>query len=138
MRRTFTLLTVALLCLGTFAAVADAGKKKKKKKTQVVYFVSSPKFSKGGKVTAKGTLNTVSACKPGRGVKLQILDANGAVFGLLDGSVTDSAGNWKLSAQLPKPLPPGTNSVRVKATKRPVKKFFCKAGVSPPAPVPEP
>jgi hypothetical protein len=134
MRRAFTFLAVSLLCLGTFAATADAGKRKKKR-TAVVFFVSSPKFNKGGKVTAKGTLNTAGACKPGRGVRLQILDAGGAVFGLLDGSVTDSAGNWKLSAQLPKPLPPGS-AVRVKATKRSVKKFFCRAGLSAPVAVP--
>ena len=61
-----------------------------------------------------------------------MLDASGVVFATLDGSSSDSSGNWVLSAQLPKTLPAGTNSVRVKATKRNVGKFVCKAGVSTP------
>ncbi len=127
------LFAVAALCLGTFSAVALAGKKKK---TAVVYFTGSPKINKGGKVTAKGSLNTASACKPSRGMRLQVLDVNGVVFATLDGSTSDSSGNWSLSGQLPSPLPAGTNSVRVKATKRTAGKFVCKAGVSTPVAVP--
>jgi hypothetical protein len=132
-RRTLTALLVALLCLGAFSAVAMAGKKKK---TVVVYFTSSPKFNKGGQVTAKGTLHTASVCKPDRGMRLQVLDSTGVVIAVLDGSTSDASGNWKLRAQLPKSLPAGTNSVRVKATKRTVGKFVCKAGFSTPVPIP--
>src|SRR5690349_10691614 len=85
---------VAVLCVGTFGAVAMAAKKKS---TTVVFFSGSPKVNKGGQVTAKGTLQTASACKPSRSVKLQVLDSTGAVFATLDGSTTDSSGNWKLS-----------------------------------------
>ncbi len=131
--RTLALVAAAALCLGVFSAVALAGKKKK---TVVVYFTGSPKINKGGKVTAKGSLNTASACKPSRGMRLQVLDANGVVFATLDGSTSDSSGNWALSGQLPSPLPAGTNSVRVKATKRTAGKFVCKAGVSTPVAVP--
>jgi type 1 fimbria pilin len=130
--RFFAVLAVVALGLGLFSATAFGGKKKK---TVVVYFTGSPKINKGGKVTAKGTLNTASACKPSRGVRLQVLDVNGVVIATLDGSTTDSTGNWVLSGQLPNPLPAGTNSVRVKATKRTAGKFVCKAGVSTPVAV---
>jgi hypothetical protein len=124
---------VAALGCGLFSAGALAGKKKK---TVVVYFTGSPKINKGGKVTAKGSLNTASACKPSRGMRLQVLDATGTVIGTLAGSTSDSSGNWALSGQLPSPLPAGTNSVRVKATKRTAGKFVCKAGVSTPVAIP--
>jgi hypothetical protein len=132
-KATLALIAIAALCLGAFSAVALAGKKKK---TAVVYFSGSPKINKGGKVTAKGSLNTASACKPSRGMRLQVLDATGAVIATLDGSTSDSTGNWALSGQLPSSLPAGTNSVRVKATKRTVNKFVCQAGVSTPVAIP--
>ena len=117
------------LCLGVFSADALAGKKKK---TAVVYFSGSPKINKGGKVTAKGSLNTASACKPARGMRLQVLDQNGACVGTLDGSTSDSSGNWALSGQLPSPCrpaptrcesrrpsaPPGSSSARPASPRR--------------------
>jgi hypothetical protein len=133
MRRTLAALAIPLLCLGAFSAVALAGTKKK---TAVVYFTGSPKFNKAGKVTAKGSLNTASVCKSSRGVRLQVTDANGVVFGTLDGATTDSSGNWSLTGQLPNNLPAGTHYVRVKATKRTVGKFVCRAGLSPLVAVP--
>lgn len=126
-------LAIAALAIGAFSAAALAGKKKK---TGVIFFTSSPKINKSGKVTAKGSLNTASACEPSRSMRLQVLDANGAVLFTLDGRASDSVGNWSLSGQLPKGLPVGTNSVRVKAKKRTVGKFVCKAGVSVPVPIP--
>jgi len=69
-------------------------------------------------------------------MRLQVLDATGVVISTLDGSTSDSSGNWSLSGQLPSPLPAGTNSVRVKATKASAGKLVCKAGVSTPAPIP--
>lgn len=135
MRKTKTLvvLAIAALALGSFTAVALAGNKKK---TSVIFFTGSPKFNKSGKVTAKGSLNTASACKPARGVRLQLLDATGVVTAVLDGSTSDLSGNWKLQGQLPNSLPAGTNSVRVKATKASAGKLVCKAGVSISVPVP--
>jgi hypothetical protein len=124
---------IAALAVGAFSAVALAGTKKK---TKVIYFTGSPKINKGGKVTAKGSLNTASVCEPSRSVRLQVLDANGVVLATLDGKSTDSTGNWALSGQLPNNLPAGTNSVRVKAKKRTVGKFVCQAGVSPSVPIP--
>jgi hypothetical protein len=126
-------IAIAALAVGAFSAAALAGVKKK---TKVIYFTGSPKINKGGKVTAKGSLNTASACEPSRSVRLQVLDANGVVLATLDGKSTDSTGNWALSGQLPNNLPAGTNSVRVKAKKRTVGKFVCQAGVSVSVPIP--
>jgi flagellar hook assembly protein FlgD len=131
--KVLAIFAIAALTVGSFTAVALAGQKKK---TEVIFFNGSPKFNKGGKVTAKGSINTASACEPGRSMRLQVLDSNGVVLTTLDGQSTDSAGNWSLSGQLPKGMPAGTNSVRVKAKKRTVGKFVCQAGVSLPVPVP--
>ena len=127
-RATLALIAALALCLGAFSAEAIAGKKKK---TNVIFFNQSPKFNKSGKVNAKGSLNTASACEPNRAMRLQVVDANGVVLTTLDGSTSDSSGNWAMSGQLPEPLPAGTNYVRVKAKKRTVGKFVCQAGVSP-------
>jgi hypothetical protein len=118
---------IAALAIGAFSALALAGNKKK---TQVLFFSGSPKVNKSGKVTAKGSIDATSVCRPGRGVRLQVLDAAGAVIAVLDGSTSDLSGNWKLQGQLPNGLPAGTNTLRVKATKVAAGKFVCKAGVS--------
>jgi hypothetical protein len=130
--KVLAVLAIAALAIGAFSAVALAGNKKK---TKVLFFTSSPKFNKAGKVTAKGSINSTSVCKPGRGVRLQVLDPTGAVIGTLDGSASDLSGDWKLQGQLPNSLAAGS-SVRVKATKITAGKFVCKAGVSIPVPIP--
>ena len=119
-------LAIAALALGALGAAAIAAQKKK---TAVIFFNQSPKFNKSGKVNAKGSLNTASACEPSRSMRLQLLDPNGVVITTLDGSTSDSSGNWSMSGQLPKNTTPGS-SVRVKAKKRTVGKFVCQAGVS--------
>jgi hypothetical protein len=127
-RRVLVLLAAAVLCLGLVSAEALAGTKKK---TAVVFFSSSPKLNRGGKVTAKGTLNTASACKPSRGMRLFLTDASGVVQATLDGSTSDATGNWKLQGQVPNTVPPSSPLyVRVKATKRTAGKFVCRAGFS--------
>jgi hypothetical protein len=127
-------LAVAALGVGLFSATALAGKKKK---TTVVFFSGSPKFSGNGKnVNAEGTLNTASACKVSRSVKLFVTDANGVVLATLDGSTSDSSGNWSLQGQIPSTLPAGSHDVQVKANKRTAGKFVCKAGFSPLVPIP--
>jgi hypothetical protein len=131
--KVLAVLAIAALALGAFSTAAVA--KKPKKKTGVIFFSGSPKFNKSGKVTAKGSLNTAFACQGGRGVRLQLLDATGAVIAVLDGSTSDLSGNWKLQGQLPT-LAPGAYSVRVKALKFGAKKFICRAGVSASVPVP--
>jgi hypothetical protein len=131
--RLLIVLAVAGLGLGLFTAAALAGTKKK---TVVIYFTGSPTIQKSGKVTAKGSLTTAPACKPARGIRLQVIDAAGVVIATLDGKTSDSTGNWSVSGQLPSALPAGTNSVRVKATKRTAGKFVCKAGTSTPVAIP--
>jgi hypothetical protein len=128
-------LAIAALGVGLFSAVALAGKKKK---TAVVFFSGNPKIG-GGKtpnVNAKGTLNTVSACKISRGMSLLVTDANGTALATLDGSSSDSNGNWKLQGNVPSTLPAGSKFVQVKANKRAVGKFVCKAGFSTLVPLP--
>ena len=131
--KALAVLAIVALAAGSFSAVALAGKKKK---TNVIFFNGSPKFNKNGKVNAKGSVNTASACEPSRSMRLQLLDSNGVVVTTLDGASTDSSGNWSVSGQLPKNLPAGSNSVRVKAKKRTVGKFVCQAGVSIAVPIP--
>ncbi|MGZ6256123.1 MAG: hypothetical protein ACXWMB_03790 [Candidatus Limnocylindria bacterium] len=131
----FAVLAVAIVGLGLFSAGALAGGKKKKA-TNVIYFTGYPKFNNSGKVSVKGSLNTVKACRVSRGIRLQLLDSSATVISTLAGSSTDSNGNFSISGDLPNGLPPGTNSVRVKALKETAGKFVCKAGVSAPAPVP--
>ncbi len=136
-KTTFVLIAVAALCLGAFSAAAVAAKKS----TEVIFFANNPQFNPGGEVKAKGTLHTITACKPQRVVKLQVLDANGEVLATIDEDDTpNSSGNWKLSGHLPTNLPAGTtgtNSVRVKVKKRTAGKFVCKAGVSISVPIPQ-
>ena len=131
--KALAVLAIVALAAGSFSAVALAGKKKK---TNVIFFNGSPKFNKNGKVNAKGSVNTASVCEPNRSMRLQLLDSNGVVVTTLDGTSTDSSGNWSVSGQLPKNLPAGSNSVRVKAKKRTVGKFVCQAGVSIAVPIP--
>jgi hypothetical protein len=130
--RLLAVLAIAALLIAAFSATALAGNKRK---TKVLFFTGSPKINNSGKVTAKGSINSTSVCKPGRGMRLQVLDPTGAVIAVLDGSTSDLSGNWKLQGQLPKGLAAGS-SVRVKATKVAAGKFVCKAGVSIPAPIP--
>lgn len=125
---------IAALGVGLFSAVALAGKKKK---TTVVFFSGNPKITGGGKnVNSKGTLNTVSACKPARGMSLLVTDANGTALATLDGSSSDSNGNWKLQGNVPNGLPAGPKFVQVKANKRTAGKYVCKAGFSALVPLP--
>lgn len=136
-KTTFVLIAVAALCLGIFSTVASAGKKK----DTVVNFFGNPTFNAGGEVKVKGDLHTATACKPQRVVKLQVLDANRDVIKAIDETTTkknNTFGNWGLSGHLPKDLPAGTNSVRVKVKKRTAGKFVCKAGFSTPFPIPVP
>jgi hypothetical protein len=123
---------IAVLAVGTFSAPALAGNKKK---TRVLFFTSSPKFNHSGKVTAKGGLDAPPACVKDRAVRLQLLDPAGAVIGILDGTTSDTGGNWNLTGQLPKGVQNGS-SVRVKATKSTPGRLVCRAGRSIAVPIP--
>jgi hypothetical protein len=128
MRRIFVVLAVAALGLSLFIGTAVAGKKKN---TTVVFNSGSPSVS-GKNVKAKGSLKTASACLVARGIKLFQTDASGNVLATLDSKSTDQNGNWNVSGQIPSSVPANTVFyVQVKATKRAVGKFVCKAGLSP-------
>ena len=136
-KTTFVLLAVVALFLGAFSAAALAAKKK----DTVVNFFGDPSFNPGGEVKAKGSLHTAPACLPQRVVKLQVLDAKGDVIMAIDEHATKkntTSGNWSVSGHLPKHLPAGKSSVRVKVKKRTAGKFQCKAGFSVPFPIPVP
>ena len=136
-KTTLVLLAIVALFLGAFSAATLAAKKKD---TMVNFFgVGEPTFNAGGEVKAKGDLHTPTACKPQRVLKLQVLDAHGNVITAIDEHTTKKNnifGNWNLSGHLPKNLPAGTNSVRVKVKKRTTGKFMCKAGFSIRFPIP--
>ena len=85
--RLFAVLAVAIVGLGLFSAGALAGGKKKKPPT-VIYFSGYPKFNNSGKVSVKGSLNTVKACRVSRGIRLQLLDSTATVISTLAGSST--------------------------------------------------
>ena len=133
--KVLAVLAIAALGIGSFSAVALAAKKKK---TAVIFFNQSPKIGKSGKVNAKGSLNTVSACEPkpvdeasGTGYKRRGPHDAGRLYVRCEREL-----DTVRPAQLPKTLPAGTNSVRVKAKKRTVGKFVCQAGVSPNVAIP--
>jgi hypothetical protein len=126
--RGLVLVAIAVLGLGLFTATALAGKKKK---TTVTYFAGSPSVSGNSRnVSAKGSLSTVQACRPSRGMTMFLTDASGNVLATLDGGTSDSNGNWKLQGQVPNTFPTGTYSIQVKANKRTAGKYVCKAGFS--------
>ena len=131
------LIVGAVLCLGASSTAALAAKKK----DTVINFFSGPTFNSGGEVKAKGDLHTATACKGQRVMKLQVLNANGAVISAIDEHTTkknNTFGNWSLSGHLPKNLPAAKNSVRVKVKKRTAGKFVCKAAFSGRFPIPVP
>jgi hypothetical protein len=137
--KVLAVLAIAALGIGSFSAVAVAGKQKKKTVVSAGWSFFQPgscpappgAVCRPLEVSARGSLNTVSACESSRSMRLQVLDTNGVVLTTVDGSTSDASGNWKLSGQLPETLPAGTNYVRVKAKKRTVGKFVCQAGFSP-------
>jgi hypothetical protein len=133
-------LAIAALGIGSFSAVAVAGKKKTTGKTTVAFcgdkkadkgrvcgspacgtqtcwpsLDPNPYFDKSGLVSAEGEV--YSKCGH-RSMRLQLLDKNGVVLTTLDTGKSDLG--WSLSGQLPTKLPAGTNYVRVKAEKRTV------------------
>ena len=129
-RRVLVPLAAAALCLGLFSAEALAGKKKA---TTVTFFSGAQKVNGAGKVTAKGSLSTVSACRPARGVKLLLTDAGRRRAG--DARRLHHRRGRELEAPgaaAPDTVPSSAPVyVKVKATKRTVGKFVCKAGFSP-------
>jgi hypothetical protein len=121
----FVLFAVTALTIGALTATALAGNKKK---TTVVVNAGSV-LSGQQNVRVRGGLNTATACRAARSMRLFETDQNGVVLATLDSGTSDSAGNWKLSAKLPSPPQPN-QFLRVKAKKLTVGKLVCKAGLS--------
>ena len=119
------LTAAAVLVLAGFTASALAGKKKPT--TVVVH--SGSVLSGQQNVKVRGSLNTASACRANRSMRLFLTDQNGVIQSTIDSSTSDSGGNWKLSAKLASPPTP-TQFLQVKAKKLTVGKFVCKAGLS--------
>ena len=114
--KVLAVLAIAALGIGSFSAVAQAGKKMPKVKTPVVFANQSPNFN-SGKVSANGHVSKNDACSK-MSMSLQVLNKNGVLLTTLDSTTSDFG--WALSGQLPQRLPAGTNYVRVKAKKRTV------------------
>jgi hypothetical protein len=132
-------LAIAALGIGSFSAVALAGKTYKKKVVKAdfcdpalsildvdpkwVCHGPNPTFDKSGLVIAQVMLFQVGglfpvACYESRSLRLQVLNRNGVVLTTLDGTRTGGEKIRTLSGQLPTTLPAGTNYVRVKMKKR--------------------
>jgi hypothetical protein len=129
--KVLAVLAIAALGIGSFSAVAQAGKivklihvKAEFCDTGCLSHGQNPEFDKSGLVIAhvmlvQGGKNAPLSCWESRSIRLQVLDTNGVVLSTLDGS-TIKDGISTLSGQLPTTLPAGTNYVRVKTKKRTV------------------
>ena len=125
-RTALVAIAAALLLVGGFGSLALAGKKKK-----TVVVVNSGSILKGQQnVKVQGALNTTTACRAARSMRLFLTDQNGVIQSTIDSGTSTSGGNWKLSAKLAA-APTADQRVQVKAKKLTVGKFVCKAGVSP-------
>ena len=121
----FVMFAVTVLVVGAFAATAVAGNKKK---TTVVPNAGSV-LNGQQNVKVRGSLNTATACRPARSMRLFLTDQNGVILATIDSGTSDSGGNWQLQAKLSSPPQPN-QFLQVKAKKLSVGKFVCKAGLS--------
>ena len=124
-RTVLVVLALVALCAGAFGAQALAGKKKK----TTVVVNSGPVLSGQQKVKVSGSLNTTTACRGARSMRLFLTDQNGAIQATIDSATSLGGGTWKLSAKLSSP-PTADQYLQVKAKKLTVGKFVCKAGLS--------
>jgi hypothetical protein len=125
-RIALALIGALVLCAGLYTADALGGKKKK---TAVV--VESTSVLQGKQnVRVIGHLNSANKCKPGRSMRLWVVDANGVVTQVLNSGLSESDGSWKLKGRMANPPTPN-DFLQVKARKRTVGKVVCRAGLSP-------
>ena len=119
-------IAAALLCVGAFGSFALAGNKKK-----TVVVVNAGSILNGQQnVKVTGALNTATACRGGRSMRLFLTNQSGAILATVDSGTSTSGGTWKLNAKLASP-PTADQRLQVKAKKLTVGKFVCKAGLSP-------
>jgi hypothetical protein len=129
-RRTLVVLALALLALCALSAPALGGKKKK---TTVVVNAGSV-LSGQQNVRVSGGLNTATACRGGRAMRLFLTNQDGVILATIDSATSQIGGTWNLKAKLTSP-PTADQFLQVKAKKLTVKKFVCKAGLSPLIPI---
>jgi hypothetical protein len=123
-RAALVVLAAALLAAAILSPGALAGKKKK---TAVV--VESTTGVQNVKVL--GHLNSAPACELGRSLRLFVTDVNGVVTqGPLDIVTSGVNGDFRLQGRLSAPAT-DSDYLQVKAKKRVVGKFVCRAGFSP-------
>jgi hypothetical protein len=113
-----------------FSAAALGGKKKK----TIVVVNAGSVLSGQQNVKVRGSLNTATACQAGRQMRLFLTDQNGVVQATIDSAASQVGGTWKLQAKLASP-PTANQFLQVKAKKRTVNKFVCRAGLSPLIPI---
>jgi hypothetical protein len=119
-------LMVGLLCVGAFGSQALAGGKKKG--TKVVINAGSV-LNGQQNVKVKGALNTSTACRGARSMRLFVIDQNGNIEANIDSATSSGGGNWTLKAKL-EAAPTADQFLQVKAKKLTVGKYVCKAGLS--------
>lgn len=124
-RTAIGVLAAALLCAAALGSQALAGKKKATK----VVLNSGSVLSGQQNVKVTGSLNTTSACKPARDMRLFLTDQAGAVDATIDSATSQSGGSWRLQTKLTSP-PTADQRLQVKVKKLAVGKFVCKAGLS--------
>jgi hypothetical protein len=124
-KKAFAVLAVALLCLAAWAAAAVAGKKKS---TTVVVNAGSV-LNGQGNVKVTGGLNTATACRGARSMRLFLTEQYAGILATIDSGTSSSGGTWKLQAKLSGP-PTSGEFLQVKAKKLTVGKFVCKADLS--------
>jgi hypothetical protein len=124
-RKAFAVLAAALLCLGAWAAVAVGSKKKS---TTVVVNAGSV-LNGQGNVKVTGGLNTATACRGARSMRLFLTEQYAGHLATIDSGTSSSGGTWKLQAKLSSP-PTSSQFLQVKAKKLTVGKYVCKAGLS--------
>lgn len=124
-KKAFAVLAVALLCLGAWAAVAVGSKKKP---TTVVVNAGSV-LNGQGNVKVTGGLNTATACRGARSMRLLLTEQYAGILATIDSGTSSSGGTWKLQAKLSGP-PSSSEFLQVKAKKLTVGKYVCKADLS--------
>jgi hypothetical protein len=118
-------LAIGVFLLAALGSPALAGKKKKTK----VVVNSGPVLNGKQNVKVSGSLNTSTACRAARSMRLFLTDQSGNNKSTIASATSSAGGSWKLKAKLAAP-PTADQYLQVKAKKLTVGKYVCKAGKS--------
>jgi hypothetical protein len=80
-------------------------------------------------VKVTGGLNTATACRGARSMRLFLTEQYAGILATIDSGTSSKGGTWKLQAKLSGP-PASGEFLQVKAKKLSVGKFVCKAALS--------